>query len=81
MVVIPKGAYTTFDDFAARATAEEIADFMQAVGRVAREAGVAASDGYRVLSNAGAHAEQEVPHFHMHVVGGRPLGRILAPSA
>ncbi|WP_207455752.1 histidine triad nucleotide-binding protein [Azospirillum sp. SYSU D00513] len=76
VLVVPKGAYIDMDDFTARATDAEIADFMRAVGEVARMAGVVES-GYRALSNCGPAAHQEVPHLHVHVVGGRDLGRML----
>lgn len=78
ILVIPKGSYASSDDFAAEASDAEIAGFFRAVGVVAREAGVAES-GYRVLSNAGVDAHQEVPHFHMHVFGGKNLGRMIKP--
>ena len=77
VLVIPKGAYVSFDDFSAQATSAEIAGFVRAVGEVARAAGVAGS-GYRILANHGADSHQEVPHFHVHVFGGRRLGRMLA---
>ena len=76
VLVIPKGAYVSFDDFSARAPAEEIAAFVRAAGRIARDAGLA-GPGYRVLSNIGQDGHQEVPHFHLHIFGGRPLGRML----
>jgi histidine triad (HIT) family protein len=76
ILVIPKGPYVSMDDFTAKASAEEIGGFFRAVGEVARRAGVAES-GYRFLANHGAHANQEVPHFHVHVFGGAPLGRML----
>jgi len=76
ILVIPKGAYVSFDDFSAKASAAEIAGYIQAIGAVARELGVAAS-GYRLLANHGADAHQEVPHLHVHIFGGRPLGRML----
>lgn len=77
ILVIPKGAYIDFDDFSARASAAEIADYIQAIGEVARQAGVAES-GYRLLSNCGMNAHQEVPHLHVHVFGGRALGPMIA---
>lgn len=77
VLVIPKGAYVSWDDFSARASAEEIAGFIRAVGRVAREAGLV-EPGYRLLANIGGHGHQEVPHLHVHVFGGRPLGPMLA---
>ena len=76
ILVIPKGEYVSLDDFAEKATAEEIAALIQALGRIAREQGVADS-GYRILSNTGSAAHQEVPHFHVHLFGGRDLGGML----
>lgn len=76
VLVIPKGAYVDFDDFSAKASAEEIADYTKAIGETARIAG-AAADGYRLLSNCGENANQEVPHLHVHIFGGRHLGRML----
>jgi diadenosine tetraphosphate (Ap4A) HIT family hydrolase len=77
VLVIPKGPYVSWDDFSARASAEEIAGFIRAVGHVAREAGLV-EPGYRLLANVGGHGHQEVPHLHVHVFGGRPLGPMLA---
>ncbi|MGH6786726.1 MAG: histidine triad nucleotide-binding protein [Novosphingobium sp.] len=77
ILVIPKGAYVSWDDFSARASAQEIAGFVRAVGHVAREAGLVAP-GYRLLANTGGDAHQEVPHFHVHVFAGKPLGPMLA---
>lgn len=71
-LVVPKGKYASLDDFAARAGAAEQAALMRAVGRVARELGVAES-GFRAVSNNGPDGGQEVPHFHVHVLGGRKL--------
>ena len=77
LLVIPKGAYVSWDDFSAHAEAEEIAGFIRAVGHVAREAGLV-EPGYRLLANIGGHGHQEVPHLHVHLFGGRPLGPMLA---
>jgi diadenosine tetraphosphate (Ap4A) HIT family hydrolase len=76
VLVIPKGHYVSMDDFSARASEAEIVDFVRAVGKVARAAGVDKT-GYRMLSNHGADANQEVPHFHVHVFGGRRIGRMV----
>jgi len=78
VLVIPKGAYADYSDFAERASEAEIVSFVRAVARVARERGVAES-GYRLLANQGEDGRQEVPHLHVHVVGGRDLGRMLNP--
>ena len=77
ILVIPKGAYVSWDDFSARAPDAEIAGFVRAVGHVAREQGLVAP-GYRLLANAGLNSGQEVPHLHVHLFGGRPLGPMLA---
>jgi histidine triad (HIT) family protein len=78
VLVIPKGAYVSFADFSALASAEEITGFFKAVGKVAADLGVE-PDGYRLITNHGDHAHQEVPHFHLHIVAGRPLGPMLPP--
>lgn len=80
VLVIPKGAYVDMDDFTANASAAEIAALFKAVGAVARQLGLD-GDGYRVLSNCGADAHQEVPHLHIHIFGGRPLGPMLLRPA
>ena len=76
-LVIPKGRYVSWDDFSARASAEEIAGFVRAVGEVARAKGLV-EPGYRLLANIGGHGHQEVPHLHVHIFGGHPLGPMLA---
>ena len=77
ILVIPKGAYVSWDDFSERAPAEEIAGFVRAVGRVARDQGLV-EPGYRLLANVGMNSGQEVPHLHVHIFGGRPLGPMLS---
>jgi len=77
VLVIPKGAYCSFADFSAGATEAEITGFIRAVGKIARDLGLEAP-GYRVLTNTGEHSGQEVPHFHVHLFAGRPLGRMIA---
>ena len=76
ILVIPKGAWVSWDDFSARASDAEIAGFVRAVGHVAREQGLVAP-GYRLLANIGVHGHQEVPHLHVHLFGGRQLGAML----
>ena len=77
ILVIPKGAYVSWDDFSQNASDAEIAAFVRASGRIAREAGLVES-GYRLLANTGVNSGQEVPHLHMHLFAGRPLGPMLA---
>ena len=76
-LVIPKGKYVSWDDFSQRASDAEIAGFVRAVGKVARDKGLV-EPGYRLLANLGRHGGQEVPHLHVHVFGGEPLGRMIA---
>jgi histidine triad (HIT) family protein len=77
VLIVPKGAYVSLSDFSANASEEEIIGFTRAVGKIARQLGVVES-GYRVLTNIGPHSGQEVPHYHLHLLAGKPLGPILA---
>ena len=79
ILVIPKGAYESFNDFSARATDVELAALVRTVGKVAEMAGVA-EDGWRLLSNVGRNGHQEVPHLHVHVFGGRRLGPMIVKA-
>ncbi|MDG5488383.1 histidine triad nucleotide-binding protein [Sphingomonas sp. BGYR3] len=76
VLVIPRGAYVSWDDFSARGSEAEIAGFIRAVGTVARQLGLV-EPGYRLLANVGGHGGQEVPHLHVHLFGGTPLGPML----
>ncbi len=76
VLVIPKGPYVTFDHFAQEASEAEIVDYVRAVGQVCSMEGVAV-DGWRLIANAGQNGVQEVPHLHVHILGGRVLGRML----
>jgi diadenosine tetraphosphate (Ap4A) HIT family hydrolase len=77
VLVIPKGAYVSWDDFSVRASEAEIAGFVRAVGHVGRILGLA-EPGYRLLANTGYDAHQEVPHLHVHIFGGKALGPMLS---
>ncbi len=79
VLVVPKGAYASFDDFSRDASAEEIAGLFRAAGKIARELG-AVEAGYRILANNGRDAHQEVPHFHLHIFAGKNLGRMIKPA-
>jgi histidine triad (HIT) family protein len=77
ILVIPKGAYVSWDDFSSRGSDAEIAGFVRAVGQVARDAGLVVP-GYRLLANIGPDSHQEVPHLHVHIFAGQKLGPMLA---
>ncbi|MTH63878.1 histidine triad nucleotide-binding protein [Paracoccus shanxieyensis] len=82
VLVIPKGAYVSYDDFAQNASDAEIVDFTRVVARLTRDLGVGldVGQGFRAITNAGLHGVQEVPHYHLHILGGRDLGRMLDPA-
>ena len=82
VLVIPKGAYVSYDHFAAEATDAEILDYTRAIGEVCRMEGVdlTSGDGFRLISNAGSNGVQEVPHLHVHVLGARHMGRMVAKA-
>lgn len=79
VLVIPKGPYVCYDHFVLEASDAEIVDFNRAVGEVVKAEGLQ-SGGYRIIANAGEAGVQEVPHLHVHVLGGRGLGRMLQPA-
>ena len=79
VLVIPKGPYVCYDHFVLEASDAEIVDFNRAVGEVVKAERLQ-SGGYRIISNAGEAGVQEVPHLHVHVLGGRGLGRMLQPA-
>ena len=76
ILVIPKGRYVSWDDFSEKASTEEIAGFVRAVGHVARDKGLVVR-GYRAMANVGRNGGQEVPHLHVHIFGGQPLGPMI----
>ncbi len=77
VLVIPKGTYVCYDHFAQTASDAEIVDYTRTIGEVCRLMGVE-EGGFRLISNAGEVGVQEVPHLHVHILAGRPLGRMLA---
>ena len=79
VLVIPKGPYVSLDDFTREASAEEVGRFFKTVGEIARALGLE-GEGFRTIANTGADGGQEVPHFHVHICGGRRLGRMIAKA-
>ncbi len=73
VLVIPKGKYVSMADFGENATPEEITGFYRAVAKVARDLGLT-EQGFRGIANTGVHGGQEVPHYHIHLLGGRVIG-------
>ncbi|SEM77148.1 histidine triad (HIT) family protein [Pseudorhodobacter antarcticus] len=79
VLVIPKGPYVTFDHFCAQASDAELVDFHRTAAQVCAMLGLTldAGEGFRAITNAGDHGLQEVPHYHLHILGGRPMGRMV----
>lgn len=79
VLVIPKGPYVCFDHFCAEASDAELVDFHRTAAQVCAMTGVSpkGGEGFRAITNAGTNGLQEVPHYHLHILGGRPLGRMI----
>ena len=77
VLVIPKGQYVDYSDFSANASDAELVDFARVTAQVCDGEGVQ-QEGFRTISNSGEHGVQEVLHYHLHILGGRPLGRMLS---
>ena len=77
ILLIPKGSYISIDDFGANGSAEEIKGFYAALAKIAMEKGIAKT-GFRSIANTGADGGQEVAHFHMHILGGRAIGKMVS---
>ena len=82
VLVIPKGPYVSYDHFAADATDAEIVDYTRTIAKICQMEGVdlPKGEGFRLISNAGPHGVQEVPHLHVHILGGRRMGRMVQPA-
>jgi len=80
VLVIPKGDYISFDDFAANADGAEVSNFFAKVKQIANDIGLSGS-GYRLITNHGSDASQTVPHFHVHILGGQALGGLIPGDA
>lgn len=83
ILVIPKGAYVNYDHFANHASDTEIVDFTRTIGKIIEQNCLETAktgEGYRLISNAGKHGVQDVPHLHVHILGGRVLGSMLQPT-
>lgn len=84
VLVVPKGRYVSFDDFAANASEAEIAGFTRLCAQVVQSEGLGLADGnpgFRAITNAGPHGVQEVPHYHLHIMGGRVMGPMIGARA
>lgn len=79
ILVIPKGEYANFHDFNENAPGDLIAHFYKKVSELVIEQKLSAT-GYRIIANSGTNAGEEVPHYHIHILGGCPLGPMIQPK-
>ena len=77
VLIIAKEKYISFDDFISNANEKLIVSFFKKIKFIAKKLNIN-NEGYRIISNHGSNANQEVPHFHVHLVGGQNLGGIKA---
>ena len=77
VLVIPKGPYVSWDDFSQKASDAEIAGFVRAIGRIARDLEMVQT-GLPGPCQRRPRLGQEVPHLHAHIFAGRALGPMLA---
>lgn len=80
ILVVPKGPYRSIADFGAQAGPDELTAFYRALSKIAQEQGLP-ENGFRVIANTGLHGGQEVPHYHVHILGGKKLGPMLSKAA
>ena len=79
VLVIPKGKYVDFDDFANKASPAEIVGMIKGINSVAKKLGISVDTGagYRALTNISENGGQEVPHLHFHLFGGEKIGKMV----
>ena len=76
VIIIPKKKFCSLNDFSSNACDKTIIAMVKSIKEIAEMLDL--KDGYRVISNVGLFGGQEVPHFHIHMLSGKPLGRIVA---
>ena len=75
-LVIPKNPYINFYDFTKNASTKENESFWKLVNKVIEQSNIEV-DGFRIITNSGNNGNQDVPHFHIHLLRGKNLGRII----
>ncbi|AAZ68305.1 histidine triad nucleotide-binding protein [Ehrlichia canis] len=71
VLVIPKSDYISFDDFS-NSSAEDIKHFFSVVKKITHKLQLDKT-GYRIVTNHGKQGGQIIPHFHVHILGGKQL--------
>ena len=72
ILLIPKTPYISFTDFCDHASSEQVASFFKTASKLTNDLGLS-QEGFRLVTNNGLHGGQEVPHFHIHLMGGAKL--------
>ena len=78
ILVVPKKNFCSFDDFTENADNKTILEFFKSMKNIIKNQKL--TNGYRIISNIGSDGGQEVPHLHFHILGGKPLGRLMDPN-
>ena len=76
ILVVPKKPYVNFYDFTKNAFNKEQVSFWKLVNDVIEDFKVE-TEGFRIITNSGNNGNQDVPHFHIHLLGGENLGRMI----
>ena len=76
ILIIPKNPYVNFYDFTKNASLTEVESFWKLVNEVIEYTSVG-EEGFRIIANSGKHGNQDVPHFHVHLLGGNNLGGMI----
>ena len=76
ILIIPKNPYVNIYDFNKNASSVEILGFWKLVNSIIKKEGID-NKGFRVISNSGKDGNQDVSHFHLHILGGKNLGRMI----
>ena len=79
ILIIPKKPYINFYDFNKNASSEEILDFWKLINFIIETKNIE-NNGFRIITNSGKDGNQDVPHFHVHLLGGKNLGKMISLS-
>ena len=76
ILIIPKNQYIDFHDFTENSSLQEITYFWKLVNKVINSKNISDA-GFRIITNSGKDGNQDVPHFHVHLLAGKDLGKMI----